>query len=51
MGARGGGDLPHNAPDHLPRKADDDCLTELRWLYDLRSASEAHLHLRAWLEK
>jgi putative transposase len=25
-----------NALDHLPRKADDDCLTELRWLYDLR---------------
>ena len=40
-----------NALDHLPRKASDDCLTELRWLYDLRSASEAQLHLRAWLEK
>jgi len=23
-----------NALDHLPRKADDDCLQELRWLYD-----------------
>lgn len=23
-----------NACDHLPRKADDDCLTELRWIYD-----------------
>jgi transposase-like protein len=22
-----------NALDHLPRKADDDCLQELRWLY------------------
>ena len=40
-----------NAPDHLPRKASDDCLTELRWLYDLRSAAEAQLHLRAWLGK
>jgi putative transposase len=40
-----------NALDHLPRKADDDCLTELRWLYDRRDAAEAHLHLRAWLER
>jgi len=23
-----------NALDHLPRKADDDRLKELRWLYD-----------------
>ena len=40
-----------NALDHLPRKANDDCLTELRWLYDRRDAAEAHLHLRAWLER
>jgi putative transposase len=40
-----------NALDHLPRKADDDCLTELRWLYDRRDASEARLHLGAWLER
>ena len=26
-----------NALDHLPRKADNDCLTELRWIYDRRS--------------
>jgi len=38
-----------NALDHLPRKADDDCLTELRWLYDRRDAAEARLHLHAWL--
>ena len=38
-----------NALDHLPRKADDDCLTELRWLYDCRDLSEARLHLHAWL--
>lgn len=30
-----------NALDHLPRKADDDCLTELRWLYDRRNLQEA----------
>ena len=29
-----------NALDHLPRKADDDCLQELRWLYDRRSIEE-----------
>ena len=23
-----------NALDHLPRKADDECMTELRWIYD-----------------
>jgi putative transposase len=40
-----------NALDHLPRKADDDCLTELRWLDDRRDAAEARLHLRAWLER
>ncbi len=30
-----------NAPDHLPRKADDDCLQELRWLYDRRDLAGA----------
>ena len=27
-----------NALDYLPRKADDDCLQELRWLYDRRGS-------------
>jgi len=40
-----------NALDHLPRKADDDCLTELRWLYDRRTLSEARTDLAAWLRK
>ena len=35
-----------NALDHLPRKADDDCLQELRWLYDRRSIEEARQDLR-----
>ena len=39
-----------NALDHLPRKANDDCLTELRWLYDCRDAAEARQHLRRWLD-
>ena len=40
-----------NALDYLPRKADDDCLTELRWLYDRKSLEEAHQDLSAWLKK
>lgn len=40
-----------NALDHLPRKADDDCLTELRWLYDRRDLEEARGDLAAWLRK
>lgn len=30
-----------NALDHLPRKHGDDCLQELRWLYDRRDLAEA----------
>lgn len=40
-----------NALDHLPRKADDDCLTELRWLYGRRNLEEARRDLAAWLRK
>ena len=40
-----------NALDHLPRKADDDCLKELRWLYDRRCIEEARRDLAAWLSK
>ena len=40
-----------NALDHLPRKADDDCLTELRWIYDRRNVQEARQDLAAWLKK
>src|ERR1700738_2937728 len=40
-----------NALDHLPRKADDDCLQELRWLYDRRSVEEARQDLAAWIAK
>jgi len=40
-----------NALDHLPRKADDDCLQELRWLYDRRSVEEARRDLAAWIVK
>jgi putative transposase len=40
-----------NALDYLPRKADDDCLTELRWIYDRQNIDEAHRDLAAWLKK
>ena len=40
-----------NALDHLPRKADDDCLMELRWIYDRRNLEEARQDLAAWLAK
>ena len=40
-----------NALDHLPRKADDDCLQELRWLYDRRNLKEAQGDLAAWLKR
>ncbi len=40
-----------NALDYLPRKADDDCLMELRWMYDRRTLEEARRDLAAWLMK
>lgn len=40
-----------NALDYLPRKADDDCLQELRWIYDRRDLQEAHRDLAAWIAK
>ena len=40
-----------NTLDYLPRKADDDCLMELRWIYDRRNLEEARRDLTAWLAK
>ncbi len=40
-----------NALDHLPRKKDDDCLTELRWIYERRDVEEARRDLGVWLGK
>ena len=40
-----------NALEYLPRKADDDCLQELRWMYERRDLEEARRDLKAWLEK
>lgn len=40
-----------NALDHLPRKANDDCLQELRWIFDRRDMAEARQDLASWLVK
>jgi transposase-like protein len=40
-----------NAVEYLPRKADDDCLQELRWMYERRDVEEARRDLRGWVEK
>jgi putative transposase len=34
-----------NALDYVPRKVDDDCLQELRWLYARRDLAEARSEL------
>jgi putative transposase len=40
-----------NALDYLPRKANDDCLVELRWLYDRHDVEQARRDLALWLAK
>lgn len=40
-----------NALGYLSRKADKDCIIELRWLYDRRDREEARKDLGAWLAK
>jgi len=40
-----------NALDYVPRRVDDDCLQELRWLYDRRDLAEARRDLAGWLAK
>src|SRR6516164_732145 len=40
-----------NALDYVPRRVDDDCPQELRWLYDRRDLAEARRDLAAWLAK
>lgn len=40
-----------NALDHLPRKHLDDCLQELRWIYDRRDLSEVRRDIAQWLGK
>jgi putative transposase len=40
-----------NALNYVPRRVDDDCLQELRWLYDRRDLAEARIDLAAWIGK
>lgn len=40
-----------NALDHLPRRGDDDCMMELRWLYDRHDIQESRRDLAAWLSR
>lgn len=40
-----------NARNRFPRKGGEDCLTELRWMYEKRDVAEARRDLAMWLEK
>jgi putative transposase len=40
-----------NALDYVPRKVDDDCLQELRWIYDRRELAEVRRVIAQWLTK
>jgi len=40
-----------NALDYVPRRVDDDCLQELRWMYDRRELAEVRQDLARWLTK
>jgi putative transposase len=40
-----------NSLDYLPRRGDDDCMMELRWLYDRHDIQESRRDLAAWLAK
>jgi hypothetical protein len=43
--------LLRNALDHLPRNADDECMTKLPWIYDRRTIEESRQGLAVWLKK
>ena len=40
-----------NALEHLPRKGDQECFLELRWMYERRSLKETKADLAAWIKK
>lgn len=40
-----------NALDYVPRRVDDDCLRELRWIYDRRDIAEVRRDIAQWLGK
>lgn len=40
-----------NAHDHLPRRVHDDCLMELRWIFDRHDLTEARRDLGSWISR
>jgi hypothetical protein len=40
-----------NAPDYVPRKVDDDCRQELRWVHDRRDLAELRRDIAQWLSR
>ncbi len=40
-----------NARDYLPRKCNDNCLAELKFIYEQRSIGDAHKEFKAWVDK
>ena len=40
-----------NAKDYLLRKCNDNCLVELKFIYEQRSIQDAHRELKAWVSK
>jgi putative transposase len=40
-----------NAHDKVPKKRDDDCLRELKWIYERKKLEEAQADLGVWLSK
>ena len=40
-----------NAKDYLPRKCNDDCLEDLKFIYEQRSIDDAHKEFKAWVDR
>jgi transposase-like protein len=40
-----------NAKDYIPRKCDDSCLDELKFIYEQRSIEDAHREFKVWVDK
>lgn len=40
-----------NAKDYLPRRCNDSCLDEMKFIYEQRSIEDAHSKFKAWVDK
>lgn len=40
-----------NAKDYLPRKCNDSCLDEMKFIYEQRNIEDAHKEFKAWVDK